>query len=248
MAASSPRRCRRSIRPGSASNDGALLRVGPDIVSAVTAVACFQGTLAALHERGRSGKGQIVDVSMLCTALFARLPMWSVLGEPDEWVGHLCDSYALPPDYGYSTADGHVDFSTNRMKESQYVEFLTRLDLIDRARGDARFDIEHSGAATSFAGAYGKEFMTIWSQAFSRFTTAEITDLVNELGGSATPMHDLGQLLTAPQIVANNLVTHVDSQGVSIPVVRPPLIGAGTLWGLLDDVADSARRSMAGVA
>ncbi len=215
-------------------DDRFIMRLGADVVSATTALASFQGTLAALWERRSSGTGQHVEVSMLSTAMFARMPVWSVLGEPDEWIGHLCDSWTLPPHYAYPTADGHLDFSPIRMTQEQYTQFLSDLGLLEQARSDPRFDIEHSGQATSYQGRYGREFREIWSKAFGRYSTAEIATMISQLGGSATPMNDLGQVVSAPQVVANDFITTVLSNGVPIPVVRPPFDGAGILWGAQD--------------
>lgn len=222
-------------RPG----DPFILRLGADMVSAYAGLSMFQGTVAALLERGRSGEGQHVEVSLLGAALYARMPIWSVLGEPDEWAGHLCESYTLPPHHGYRTKDGRIDIII-RMREEDYVDFLSALGILDQARADPRFDIESGGLATSGFGQHAEAFEEIWSKAFSRFTTAEMAALINKYGYSSTPLNDLGQALTAPQVVANDLIATVVSNGVAIPVVRPAFAGAGAIWGA--ETAQAAER------
>src|SRR3954454_10460117 len=49
--------------------DGPPLRVGVPVVDAVTGIYAFSGILLALLERERSGRGQVVDCSLLDTGL-----------------------------------------------------------------------------------------------------------------------------------------------------------------------------------
>ncbi len=211
------------------SPEWSAVRQGADVVSASTAVASFQGTLAALWERRRSGQGQHVEVSLLASALFAKTNIWSVLGEPDDWGGHLCDSYVDPPDYGYRTADGIIYFNLFHTTEAQYLQLLSNLGILEDALADHRFDIGHAGRGTSGTGLYSAEFREIWSEAFRRFSTADIVAMINDLDGVAVAVNDVGQVAVSPQVAALDLVTTVLSDGVPIPVVRPPLAGAGPL-------------------
>lgn len=49
--------------------DGGPLRVGVPVVDVVTGVLAFSGILLALHERQVSGRGQLVDLTLLDTAI-----------------------------------------------------------------------------------------------------------------------------------------------------------------------------------
>lgn len=204
-----------------------LERVGTDIVSASTALASFQGTLAALWERRRSGKGQLVDLSMLGVALFARVNVWSVLGEPDEWVGHLCEGPSLPPQYGYTTKDGLVYFNFQHTTEAQYIELLTRLGALEEALADERWDIEHGGRNTVGTGLRAPAFTAVWSRLFSKFSSLEVQTMINDLGGNAVSVNDLGQLIRSDQIKALGSIAAAESSGVEVPIVCPPLTSDG---------------------
>jgi crotonobetainyl-CoA:carnitine CoA-transferase CaiB-like acyl-CoA transferase len=130
----------------------------------------------------------------------------------------------LPPDHGYSAADGTVYFNFFHTTEEQYLEFLTRLGALDEALDNPHFDVEHAGRETVGTGRYAPEFTGIWQRLFSTHTTAELVEMINELGGNAVAVNDLGQLLKSPQIAALGAITSAIWDGTSVPVVRPPLV------------------------
>ena len=60
--------------------DGEPLKVGSAVVDLVCGLLCVNGMLAALHERGRTGRGRHVEVSLMDSALTA------LLNQGSAWV------------------------------------------------------------------------------------------------------------------------------------------------------------------
>jgi len=101
---------------------GAMLSAGRDgeppnaagqyLVDAVTAYTAFEGVLAALLHRERTGEGQHVAVNMLdaiTTLQMQELSVFTVAGKPqersDEPHGHV---YIRAPYGAFETSDGHI--------------------------------------------------------------------------------------------------------------------------------------------
>lgn len=82
-------------------------RVGLSLGDSIASMHAVVGTLIALHERERSGRGQLVDVSLtesLFTMLEAILPEYGWDGEVRERTGNIAHNSA--PTNCYSCADG----------------------------------------------------------------------------------------------------------------------------------------------
>merc|ERR1712224_684336 len=103
------------------------------------------GVLLAIIERGKSGKGQIVDAAMVDGAMYVALPLfkWQSTGfEPMHGDGHVnpkdsvlhqgshfCESYLCKPD---PTKPGTKQYMSVQAIEPQfYKELLTCLGLGD---------------------------------------------------------------------------------------------------------------------
>ena len=113
------------------------IRTGFDLAATETAFAAFQGILAALFWRSRSGEGQQVDVSMLGTMI--AVSQWQLAAEndPDEWAGRQLLGYTEPPDSGFQLRDGSVLFSLRGDGEA-WDKFFIALNRMDLA-ADPRF-------------------------------------------------------------------------------------------------------------
>ncbi|MEU4797748.1 CoA transferase, partial [Streptomyces sp. NPDC023327] len=89
--------------------DGPPLRVGVPVVDQVTGILAFSGILLALHERHRSGLGQLVDCTLLDTAVSLLHPhsaSWLAGGAVPRRTGSAHPTIA--PYDSFTAADGPV--------------------------------------------------------------------------------------------------------------------------------------------
>jgi crotonobetainyl-CoA:carnitine CoA-transferase CaiB-like acyl-CoA transferase len=89
--------------------DGAPTRVGLPVADMLAPLFAVQGVLAALIQRGRTGEGQQIQVSMLdCLASWVAEEHFDVMAKPGEptRTGNFMDR--LAPFGVYPTKDGHV--------------------------------------------------------------------------------------------------------------------------------------------
>ena len=164
------------------------------------------GVLAALLERERSGKGQVVDVAMVdgvASLLTAYHALRSAGGWSDERESNLVDGGA-PWYRTYATADkGFVAVGT--LEPSFYAIFLERLGL-SPAEWPQYDQADWPRQRGELARIFATEPRAHWEQLFDR------TD------ACVTPVLDLGESLRAPHLVARK--TFVDGSSTPQPAPR----------------------------
>ncbi|MEX2446105.1 MAG: CoA transferase [Dehalococcoidia bacterium] len=214
--------------------DAAPVRQGIPIGALNGAVFAFQGILAALYERTRSGQGQKVEVSQLGGQIALQSIMWSAESEPDEWTGH-CVAHLRPPAQGYPTADRSILWG-----------FISDIPGYDEA---ITAFCERLGISHILEGSDPKEYGWVdlhkdaFEDAFRKHSADEIVGWVRELGGNAVPYHTFESLAQDPQALALGLIAEYEYPGVGrlkttglawefsetpARYGRPPLLGEHT--------------------
>ena len=223
-----------------------------------TALHCAFGTLAALIERGKSGRGQIVEGALLATALTfanATLIEQAVIAVNRVPTGNLGQT-AAPADI-YRSKDGWV-----LCQVTGQPLFVRWAKLIGEGRWltDPRFadDIKRGDN-----GAVISERMARWC---AERTTQDAVDTLAAAYIPAAPVLSPQQALDHPHIRATGFLTNVDYPGLPNPapvaraavrlsetpgeiVSRPPTLGEHTdlvLGELGYDAADIAALRKAG--
>ena len=210
-------------RPG-----GEPVRLGVPYATLAAANFAFQGTMAALYERARSGQGQKVEVSILASSLAMESTMWASNSEPDQGgIGHD-GHHLLPPTRGYPTRDGAIMWGFTRDQPAM-TEFCRRLGL------DEEFSRKEAWNAQ-----LGRP---VFRKAFADHDSDELVGWVRELGGTAVHIHTFASLGKDPQALAVGLVSEYDYPGVGRMATtglgwefpespakhgRPPLLGEHT--------------------
>ncbi len=206
---------------------GEPVRMGVPIAAANAAIFAFQGTMAALVERARSGRGQKVEVSQLGSQLVMQTIMWASESEPDEWIGH-CVAHLRPPARGYATKDQAILWGFMSDEEA-YRTFCERLGIPEVAdRADPGDFVRQ------------EDLKPIFEKAFAKHTAQELVQWVRELGGNAVPYHTFETFSRDEQAIATGLVSEYEHPGLgrigttglpwefsNTPAVhgRPPLLG-----------------------
>jgi len=191
--------------------DGPPLRVGVPVVDAVTGVYAFSGVLLALLERARSGRGQVVDCSLLDTGLSLLHPhssTWLADGAVPQRAGSAHPTIA-PYDV-YAASDGPVFIGIGNDRQFRALaDALGRPELADDPRfADNAVRLAHRGELDALIGAIVGEL--------------ERATLVRRLadgGIAASPIHDVAEALTSPQARHNEMLVELgDYRGVGIPI------------------------------
>jgi len=150
----------------SQQDNGAPGMVKMMICDKVTSLTMAQAITAALYQRKESGKGQLVEVSMLEACLYFiwpdRISDQSFLGEPDRPGGDITALYRA-----HATTDGHITIMTLQLGEFQGLcRAIDRQDLA----ADERFS-DLMSMHMNIGSVFGELI-----EGIGRFSTAEIVE------------------------------------------------------------------------
>jgi CoA:oxalate CoA-transferase len=196
----------RPVRPGLSLGD-----IGAGLFTAV-------GILAALHERERSGRGQMIDVAMLDCQIallenaFAR---YFATGEPPTRLGtrHPLST----PFQAFPTRDGYIVIALGFSLAEMWGVFCALIglpELID----DPRFATPASRTRHHAA------LEPLLDQALSERTTAEWIAEFEPVGLPCGPLHTVPQAAAYPQILAREMLVELESdRGNRLTVAGSPV-------------------------
>ncbi len=191
-------------------------KAGISAADIAAAMYACQRVLAALIERGRTGRGQRIDISML-EAL-------------TEWMGYplyyAMDGQQPPPRAGASHAtiapygpfpigDGGTVI-LGLQNEREWAAFcrvvLERADLVD----DARFadNARRAGARD--------ELRALIVEAFAPLTVEEVVDRLERAGIASALMNDLADVWSHPQLAGRDRWREIGSPVGPLPTLLPP--------------------------
>jgi CoA:oxalate CoA-transferase len=194
------------VRPG--------LSLGDIAAGLFTAI----GILAALHERERSGRGQLVDISMLDCQIailenaFAR---YSATGVPPKAIGtrHPLST----PFQAFPTADGYIVIALGFGLAEIWGLFCALIDhpeLID----DPRFD------TPAHRTAHHAELEPILNDALKRRTTAAWVAEFESIDLPCGPLNSIPEAAEYPQVKARDMLREVESaRGNKLTISNSPL-------------------------
>ncbi len=215
-------------RPGYdqiAQGEGGLMSVtgsGPDdpqkfgtpICDLLAGMYGAYGVLAALHERARTGRGQIVRTSLLAAAVGVHAfqgTRWTVAGEVGRAGGN---HHAAIAPYGlFRCADGSVQIAVGT--QAQWSRFCAGFDI----------DPATPGMATNpDRVAHHDELVAVVEKAFSTWQAADLLDHLNEVGIPAGKVRSIDEVYTWDQTRSQGLLVDVDHDTLGkITLPGPPL-------------------------
>ena len=196
---------------------GAPLRSIVSWVDYGTALHAAFGAMTALYHRQRTGRGQLIDVSLLATGVTFMTPLLAELkttGIRREQLGNTA-YYAAPSD-AYQTKTGWIIVPTvGAPMFRRWARLVGREDLIDDPR--CKDDISRGNNAQII-----NEAMSRWcaertrDQAIAELETARIP---------CGPCYDLQEVISDPQVRSRKLLEQIEYPGATapVPVANPPL-------------------------
>ncbi|HQQ70458.1 MAG TPA: CoA transferase [Alicycliphilus sp.] len=191
--------------------DGDPLRVGLPVVDMVTGMNAVIGVLLALHERARSGQGQLVDASLYDSGLSLLHPHaanWFMNGKIPQRTGN-----AHPNIYPYDVI--HTGGAPIFLAVGNDRQFRLLCDYIGQSAlaDDARFA---SAGQRSVNRAVLKPLLT---QAFTTRDGQELADALMAIGVPAAPVLNVEQAMQHPHTAHREMVVQMgDYQGLGAPV------------------------------
>lgn len=175
------------------------------------------GAMLALYERQKTGRGQLIDVSLLATGVTFMTPLIAeraVTGALREQQGNT--SYYTAPSDIYRVRDGWIVVPTigNPMFK-RWARLVGREDLIN----DSRFNDDINRAKNNHV---INEAMSAWC---ARHTREEAIQSLERARIPCGPVYSLDEVLEDPQVNARALMKYVDFPGAPrpVPVANTPV-------------------------
>lgn len=168
------------------------------VVDAVTAYSAFEGALAALLHRERTGEGQLVRVNMLDAIIALQAQEMSVYtagGQPQRRTGEPhAHCFIRAPYAAFGTADGHIVLAFPPLRTlGELLDLPELAEMEDEVDGHARRDEIHRLVAGRLTERASQDWL----------------DLFDRHGIWAGPVLSYADVVEDPQVRANgSLVTY----------------------------------------
>jgi crotonobetainyl-CoA:carnitine CoA-transferase CaiB-like acyl-CoA transferase len=172
------------------------------------AMALAFGMSAALLERTRTGKGSVVDVSLLATAMWTLSSdvLSALQGAQPRAMSMSASGYVNPLVGVYSTKDGrHI--SLVFLEADRYWPDFCRLIGRDELIEDPRF-VDLAARKENV-----EECVALITDEFASRTFDEWKALLSTIDAPWAPVQAVEELLDDPQVIANDYIGDVDNEG-----------------------------------
>ena len=202
--------------------DGEPTRIGIPMSDIFTGVYSVVGILAALQERGRTGKGCYVDTALVDTTvgvLSNQALNYLVSGKVPKRIGNAHAN--IVPYQVFPVADGYAIVATGN--DAQYVKFCNVLGAPELATNPDYKD--NVGRLKHRAELIGK-----LSALTATMKRNDLLAKLEEQGVPAGPINDLEQVFNDPQVKHRGMQLKLPSKAAKagyIPGVRTPIVMDG---------------------
>jgi len=224
------------VRPGTSLGD-----IAAGLFTAI-------GVLAALHERERSGRGQMVDVAMLDCQIAILENAFARYFATGEVPGPIGTRHPVAtPFQAFPTRDGYMVLALSWGVENQWELFcvtIGRTELVD----DPRFD---TGPLRT---EHHAELEPILNEALRQKTTAEWVQDFDAIGLPCGPLNNVAEAAALPQVKAREMLVEVEHPRIGrFPLPNTPVKLSRTPGGvrgpspLLGQDADEVLRELLGL-
>lgn len=195
---------------------GEMAKVGISVADIAAGMHAYSGVLAALLERGRTGRGSVVDVSMLeSTVEWMGFPLYyAYQGAPPPPRAGAAHATIYP--YGpFEARDGRVVMMSiqNEREWARFCDrFLGRPELAD--------DPDYAGNARR--NAHRAVLGSIITARFKELTGAEAAALLAAVPVAHGCVNSMAEVWAHPQLAARGRWHQVDTPTGPIPALAPP--------------------------
>ena len=198
-------------------SDEFVPQAGPALGDLTAGAFLAGGISAALFRRERTGRGAVVDVSLLSSGIWSFAPavVASQVYDVDTIPRLRHAELPNPLVAAYRTKDDRLVYLAGVQTERHYENFCDAVDRRDLLE-DPRFTTAADRAANA------SECIAILDDIFATRTLAEWIPMLQRLSTPWTTVQNAREAAADPQVVANGFVTTVDGPGGSCPLVRSP--------------------------
>jgi len=195
---------------------GGPQRVGVPIVDIMTGMYATIAVCAALANRERTGKGQLLDLALLDTqvAFLANQGMnYLATGEVPGRLGNAHPN--IVPYQTFKTKDGDIILACGN--DNLFTKFCEVGDCVHLAQ-DARFATNGKRVENRAA------LVPLLQEIFSRRTTREWVEALEGAGVPNGPINNLKQVFDEPQVVARGMKIDVEHASAGkVPLMASPM-------------------------
>jgi len=193
------------------------LRTGVAVVDLTTGMYATSAVLAALFQRGSTGRGAYLDVALLDVAVAMNANQganYLVSGESPRRSGNAhpnCAPYEV-----FRCADGYLILAVGN--DGQFIRFC-QIAKLDALAGDVRY-------ATNSARIENiQDLRLILRETMATRTRKQWTDAFDGAGVPWGPINTMDEVFAHPQVRHRGLVTYADHPTMGrIPMVRNPML------------------------
>jgi crotonobetainyl-CoA:carnitine CoA-transferase CaiB-like acyl-CoA transferase len=199
--------------------DGEPTRIGIPVVDIFTGVYSAVGVLAALAQREKSGRGCLVDTSLLDSqvgVLANQALNYLASGEPPQRIGNAHPN--VVPYQVFATADGHVIIAVGN--DRQFAKLCAVI-------GDPSLAENPACKTNSDRLNNRPALIARLSELIGRFSRDDLLARLEEVQVPSGPINMLDQVFNDPQVKHRGMQLDLPSaaaKGGSIPGVRTPII------------------------
>lgn len=192
------------------------VKAGCSISDIAAGMYAYSGILAALLQRGRTGEGSRIDVSMLeSTVEWMGFPMYYAYdGAPPPQRSGAAHATIFP--YGPFPAGDGASVMLGLQNEREWAGFCRQVLERPELAEDERFSsnsrrVQHRG-----------ELYAIIVECFSRLTAEEVVRRLDAVPIANARVNDMHDVWKHPQLQARNRWTEVQTPNGPIAALRPP--------------------------
>jgi crotonobetainyl-CoA:carnitine CoA-transferase CaiB-like acyl-CoA transferase len=202
--------------------DGEPQRAGVPVADIFTGIYSVVGILAALIERGRTGRGCQVDTALVDSqvgVLANQALNYLVSGKVPKRIGNAHPN--IVPYQVFPVADGHIIIATGN--DSQFAKLCVVL-------GEPKIAEEPSYRANSDRLGNRDQLIARLSALTVRWRRGDLLERLEAVGVPAGPINSLDQVFSDPQVIHRGMRIERPSaaaKGGKIPGVRTPVIIGG---------------------
>ena len=192
-------------------------RVGLSLGDSIASLHALAGALIALHERGRSGQGQIVDVALteaLFSMLEAILPEYGYFGVVRQRTGNIAHNSA--PTNAYPCSDGSsvcIAANTTTLSTALF-RAIGRDDYVaDPELGTDRGRVRRAGELD--------EAIAAWTRTR---TSDEVVAALRSCRIPVSRINTIADIVADPQFQAREMVVAVEDPRLARPLLVPGIV------------------------
>jgi itaconate CoA-transferase len=215
-------------------------KVGISIADISSGLYAYSSVLAALIARGRTGRGQRIDISMLeCLTEWMMPPIYCWQGTSNIPARAGLRHNMIAPYGAYACADGKVLFGIQN--EREWVRFCADAMLMPALAADPRFA---SNAARS---TNRTQLEALIETRFRSMTRVEVIAMLDRAGIASGSLNDTAEVAAHPQLAARQRWTTADSPVGTIAALLPPhnLQDAAPRMGRVPALGEHTRQILA---